>query len=148
MNWFDGVFAPSLARLPARHRLSHHPFPHPLLQRFTFASASPDNIKQWYLPEGKFIQNLTGHNSIINSLAISPDGILVSGADNGTLNFWDYKTGHRFQGKETTPQPGTDRGRAEIQWRPAFMATWPHAACVFPPHRFAGFGGGHLWHGI
>ena len=22
----------------------------------TFASASPDNIKQWYLPEGKFIQ--------------------------------------------------------------------------------------------
>lgn len=81
-------------------------FPSPLPHRFTFTSASPDNIKQWYLPQGKFIQNLTGHNAIVNALAISTDDFLVSGADNGSLNFWDYKTGYRFQQMETTPQPG------------------------------------------
>lgn len=74
--------------------------------RFTFASASPDNIKQWYLPQGKFIQNLSGHNAIVNALTVSTDDILVSGGDNGSLNFWDYKTGYCFQQKETTPQPG------------------------------------------
>ncbi|EDQ91103.1 uncharacterized protein MONBRDRAFT_18360 [Monosiga brevicollis MX1] len=76
-------------------------------KEFTFASGAPDNIKQWYLPDGKFIQNLSGHNSIVNALAATPDNVLVSGADNGTLNFWDYKTGHRFQQMETLPQPGS-----------------------------------------
>ena len=47
--------------------------------RFTFASASPDNIKQWRFPDGNFLQNLTGHNSIINCLAVNSDNVLVSG---------------------------------------------------------------------
>ena len=47
--------------------------------RFTFASASPDNIKQWKFPDGNFLQNLTGHNSIINCLAVNGDNVLVSG---------------------------------------------------------------------
>ena len=62
-----------------------------------FASASPDNIKEWKCPDGKFIQNLTGHNSIINCMAANSDGVLVSGADNGTMHFWDWKTGYNFQ---------------------------------------------------
>ena len=62
-----------------------------------FASASPDNIKEWKLPEGKFIQNLSGHNAIINCQAVNADGVLVSGADNGTMYFWDWKTGYNFQ---------------------------------------------------
>lgn len=62
-----------------------------------FASASSDNIKQWRCPEGKFVQNLFGHNAIINCLAINPDGVLVSGGDNGTLHCWDWKTGYNFQ---------------------------------------------------
>ena len=37
---------------------------HPKL--YMFASASPDNIKEWRLPQGQFIQNLSGHNAIIN----------------------------------------------------------------------------------
>ena len=41
-----------------------------------FASASPDNIKQWKCPEGKFIQNLSGHNAIINCMAANSDGVL------------------------------------------------------------------------
>lgn len=43
------------------------------------ASASPDNIKQWKFPQGEFIQNLSGHNSILNSLAVNADNVLVSG---------------------------------------------------------------------
>ena len=64
---------------------------------YMFASASPDNIKQWKYPEGKFIQNLSGHNAIINCLAVNADNVLVSGADNGSLHFWDFKTGYNFQ---------------------------------------------------
>jgi len=43
------------------------------------ASASPDNIKEWRFPKGEFIQNLSGHNSILNSLAANADNVLVSG---------------------------------------------------------------------
>ena len=45
---------------------------------FSFASASPDNIKQWKFPDGNFIQNLSGHQSIVNSLSVNQDGVLVS----------------------------------------------------------------------
>lgn len=89
--------------------------------RFTFASAGSDNIKQWYLPDGKFIQNVPGHNAVINSVVVNPDGVFVSGgthsstprtdsvftADNGSLAFFDYKTGYKFQEMETVPQPGS-----------------------------------------
>ena len=43
------------------------------------ASASPDNIKQWKFPDGNFLQNCPGHNSIINTLAVNEDGVMVSG---------------------------------------------------------------------
>lgn len=62
-----------------------------------FASGSPDNIKQWKCPDGKFIQNLSGHNAIVNCLAVNADGVLVSGGDNGTLHFWDWRTGYNFE---------------------------------------------------
>lgn len=64
---------------------------------YTFASASPDNIKQWKCPEGKFIQNLSGHNAIVNCMAVNPEGVLVSGGDNGTMYLWDWRTGYNFQ---------------------------------------------------
>jgi pleiotropic regulator 1 len=62
-----------------------------------FASASPDNIKQWRCPEGKFIQNLNGHNAIIECMAANSDGVLVSGANNGSIHLWDWRTGYNFQ---------------------------------------------------
>lgn len=54
---------------------------------YTFASGSPDNIKQWKFPDGNFIQNLSGHNAIINTLAVNSDGVLVSGGKNETFVF-------------------------------------------------------------
>jgi pleiotropic regulator 1 len=93
---------------------------HPNL--FMFASASPDNIKQWKCPEGKFIQNLSGHNAIVNCMAVNSDGVLVSGADNGTMNFWDWKTGYNFQRFQAPVQPGSMDSEAGI-----FAMTYDHS---------------------
>eukprot|EP00096_Caligus_rogercresseyi_P012068 TRINITY_DN4953_c0_g1_i2.p1 TRINITY_DN4953_c0_g1~~TRINITY_DN4953_c0_g1_i2.p1 ORF type:complete len:448 (+),score=132.66 TRINITY_DN4953_c0_g1_i2:334-1677(+) len=85
---------------------------HPKLNMM--ASASPDNIKEWRLPEGKFIQNLSGHNAIVNCMAVNSDGVLVSGADNGTMYFWDWKTGYNFQRNTAPVQPGSLDSEAGI----------------------------------
>jgi pleiotropic regulator 1 len=76
--------------------------------------ASPDNIKTWKLPEGKFTQNLSGHNAIVNCMAANPDGVLVSGADNGTMYFWDWRTGYNFQRLQAPVQPGSLDSEAGI----------------------------------
>ena len=49
------------------------------VSRFAFATASPDNIKQWKFPDGNFLQNLSGHQAILNSIAVNSDNVLVSG---------------------------------------------------------------------
>jgi len=85
---------------------------HPNL--YMFASASTDNIKQWKCPKGEFIQNLSGHNAILNALAANQDGVLVSGADNGSVHFWDWKTGYNFQRVQTQVQPGSMDSEAAI----------------------------------
>ena len=85
---------------------------HPRL--FMFASGGPDNIKQWKCPDGQFIQNLSGHNAIVNCLAVNSDGVLVSGADNGTMAFWDWKTGYNFQKFQAPVQPGSLDSEAGI----------------------------------
>lgn len=80
----------------------------------TFVTGAPDNMKQWYLPDGKFIQNLGGQNAIVNALACNGEGVLASGGDNGSLSFWDYRTGYRFQQTATIAQPGSLDSEAGI----------------------------------
>lgn len=75
--------------------------------QYSFGTASADNIKQWKCPSGEFIQNLSGHNAILNTMALNQDGVLVSGADNGTIHFWDWKTGYNFQRFQSQVQPGS-----------------------------------------
>uniref|UniRef100_T1GN06 Pleiotropic regulator 1 n=1 Tax=Megaselia scalaris TaxID=36166 RepID=T1GN06_MEGSC len=93
---------------------------HPSL--YMFASASPDNIKQWRCPEGNFIQNISGHNSIVNCMAVNPDGVLVSGGDNGSMFFWDWRTGYNFQRFQAPVQPGSMDSEAGI-----FAMTFDHS---------------------
>ncbi len=45
---------------------------------YAMGSASPDNIKEWKLPKAEFIQNLSGHDAILNALACNSDDVLVS----------------------------------------------------------------------
>lgn len=82
--------------------------------QFAFATGSPDNIKQWKFPDGNFIQNLPGHNAIINTLALNQDGVLVSGGDNGSMYFWDWKSGYNFQRLQAAVQPGSIDSEAGI----------------------------------
>jgi len=87
--------------------------------QFMFASGSADNIKQWRLPQGQFIQNLGGrdhHNTIINSMVISSDNVMVSGGDDGTLRFWDWRTGYCFQELQSPVQPGSLDSEAGIYY--------------------------------
>jgi pleiotropic regulator 1 len=55
-------------------------------QEFTFASGSAGgrNIKSWRFPEGTLLNNMT-HDSIVNTLSVNADGVLFSGADDGTM---------------------------------------------------------------
>jgi pleiotropic regulator 1 len=95
----------------ARVTLTHHKKSvrsvviHPKLNMF--ASGSFNNLKQWRFPDGIFIQNLSGHNAIVNCMAVNSDGVLVSGGDNGSMFFWDWRTGYNFQRTQAAPQPGS-----------------------------------------
>lgn len=87
---------------------------HPTEYTFASASASPGQIKQWLCPEGQFMQNLEGHNSVINSLSVNEDNVLFSGGDNRSIAFWDGKTGHRYQYEDSVAQPGSLDAEAGI----------------------------------
>ena len=102
----------------ARTVLTHHKkavrsiVGHP--KEFVMMSGSADHIKKWALPDGAFVQNFDGHNSIVNSLAINQDDVLVSGGDDGSLKFWDYTTGYSFQETQSRVQPGSLDSEAGI----------------------------------
>ena len=84
-------------------------------KEFTFASASADNIKKWQLPTGSFLHNtLQQQRAIVNSMALNQDGVLVSGGDNGSLWFWDWRSGNCYQQQETLVQPGSMESEASI----------------------------------
>jgi len=83
-------------------------------EEYTMGSASADNIKAWKFPEGRFLKNFSGHHAIINALAVNRDNILVSGADNGSLYFWDWTSSYNFQKLHTVVQPGSLESEAGI----------------------------------
>jgi pleiotropic regulator 1 len=80
----------------------------------SFVSASADGIKKWQLRDGKFLKNFSGHDSVVNSVAVNDDGVCVSGGDNGSMRFWDYGSGYCFQSTKTVPQPGSLDAEAGI----------------------------------
>ncbi|EFI27834.1 pre-mRNA-splicing factor PRP46 [Coprinopsis cinerea okayama7 len=87
---------------------------HPTEYSFASGSAGGNNIKKWKCPEGAFVFNFSGHNSIINTLSVNAEGVFFSGGDNGTLTFWDYNTGTPFQNLEDIPQPGSLEAEAGV----------------------------------
>lgn len=60
------------------------------------------------------MRNFTGHNAIINSIAINEDNVMASAGDNGSLYFWDWKSGYNFQQLKSPPQPGSIMSEAGI----------------------------------
>lgn len=88
------------------HKKSVRALVHPTFEN-TFISGAADNLKKWQARDGVFLKSFTGHRSVVNALAVNDDGVLMSAADDGTMNFWDYGTGHCFQRTETIAQPGS-----------------------------------------
>ena len=43
----------------------------------------------------------------MNALAVNQDGVLVSAGDNGSMLFWDWKSGYNFQRHQASVQPGS-----------------------------------------
>ncbi|KAF8596695.1 WD40 repeat-like protein [Ceratobasidium sp. AG-I] len=87
---------------------------HPTEFSFASGSAGGNNIKKWKCPEGAFVHNFSGHDAIINTLSVNAEGAFFSGADNGTITWWDYKTGIPFQHMDDIPQPGSLDAEAGI----------------------------------
>ena len=83
-------------------------------KEYTFCS-SGQKLKVWKCPEGRFLRNFAGHNAIINTMAINEDNVLVSGGDDGSLHFWDWKSGYNFQRLHSKPQPGSIAAEACIK---------------------------------
>ncbi|TQD89958.1 hypothetical protein C1H46_024513 [Malus baccata] len=89
--------------------MAQHPREH------CFTSASADNIKKFNLPRGEFLHNmLSQQKTIINAMAVNEDGVLATGGDNGSMWFWDWKSGHNFQQSQTIVQPGSLDSEAGI----------------------------------
>ncbi|MBA0830943.1 hypothetical protein Goarm_015437, partial [Gossypium armourianum] len=87
--------------------------PHP--KEHSFASASADNIKKFSLPKGEFLHNmLSQQKTIINTMTVNEDGVMATGGDNGSLWFWDWRSGHNFQQAHTIVQPGSLDSEAGI----------------------------------
>lgn len=42
---------------------------------------SDSSIKKWKCPEGSFVHNFTGHEAIINTLAVNEEGVMFSGGE-------------------------------------------------------------------
>ncbi|KAK4411382.1 protein pleiotropic regulator PRL2 [Sesamum angolense] len=52
--------------------------------------------------------------TIINSAAVNEEGVMATAGDNGSLWFWDWKSGHNFQQAQTIVQPGSLDSEAGI----------------------------------
>ncbi|ODQ77754.1 hypothetical protein BABINDRAFT_40779 [Babjeviella inositovora NRRL Y-12698] len=77
-------------------------------EEFTMATASSDDIKQWGFPEGDLLGSCyPNHTGIVNTIALNDSNVLFSGADDGSMAFFDWKTGHKFQDTATTAIPGS-----------------------------------------
>ncbi len=65
--------------------------------------------------QGEFLHNmLQQQRSIINCMAVNQDGVLASGGDNGSIWFWDWRSGNAFQQQDTIVQPGSLDSEAGI----------------------------------
>lgn len=59
---------------------------HARMVQWAFMAASADNVKKYKLPEGQFAHNMIqNQRAIINAMAINQDGVVATGADNGSL---------------------------------------------------------------
>lgn len=57
---------------------------------------------------------LQNQKTIVNAMALNEDGVLVTGGDNGSVWFWDWRSGNCFQREAAIVQPGSLESEAGI----------------------------------
>ena len=66
------------------------------------ACGEGQNVKLWDITTGELITTFKGHIGIVDNLAFSPDGsILASASGDGTVLYWNIKTGDQLPPKIT-----------------------------------------------
>ena len=66
------------------------------------ACGEGQNVKLWDITTGELITTLKGHIGLVDNLAFSPDGsILASASGEGTVLYWNIKTGDQLPPKIT-----------------------------------------------
>lgn len=77
-------------------------------------TAYSNAIELFELPSGLLIREFCGHQNCVASLALSLDGtLLVSGGADGTLKFWDIKSGELKASIIAPPRSTDSHGRWE-----------------------------------
>jgi len=86
-------------------------------------SGAADGIRFWGLPEGVHLRKafcgrgageVVEPGTTLNALAASDEGVLVGGASDGQLSFFDWASGACFQRLHSRPQPGSLEAEACI----------------------------------
>ncbi|CAI9764843.1 unnamed protein product [Fraxinus pennsylvanica] len=113
IKFWDLRYGKTMATLTHHKKSVRAMAPHP--KEDCFASASAENIKKFSLPRGEFMHNmLSQQKTIINAMAVNEEGVLATGGDNGSMWFWDWRSGHNFQQDQTIVQPGSLDSEAGI----------------------------------
>jgi len=84
----------------------------------TFVSVAADGIRAWGSRDGRFLRNFHHQgrsgvagggatSAVVNALDVNEDGVLTAGRDDGTIEYYDYNSGHMFQTLDTIAQPGS-----------------------------------------
>ena len=71
-------------------------------------------MRKWGLRNYSFMKKYSGHDTIINALALNDDNVLVSAADDGSLKFWDWHSAACFQNTQTIVQSGSLESESAI----------------------------------
>ncbi|KAI3444557.1 hypothetical protein Pfo_001222 [Paulownia fortunei] len=113
IKFWDLRYGKTMATLTHHKKSVRAMAPHPTED--CFVSASAENIKKFKLPKGEFMHNmLSQQKTIINAAAVNEEGVLATAGDNGSLWFWDWRSGHNFQQAQTIVQPGSLDSEAGI----------------------------------
>jgi WD40 repeat protein len=54
-------------------------------------------LKVWDLASGQELRTLPGHDDCVKAVAVTDDGRVVSGSDDGTLRMWDLLSGQELR---------------------------------------------------
>lgn len=103
IKYWDLRYGKSMLTLTHHESSVHAMALHP--KEESFASVSDDNMKKFSLPRGEFMHDMPCPKKTIFSMAVNEEGVLTGAGIDGSLSFWDWRSGHNFQHAPTGSLP-------------------------------------------